>query len=208
MNARDTARKLEGIHNIESIKNILNISRQTAINYISELRRAGYVKTRYAYNHKRIYHISLMNKIGGESYYQIINSMSPIQLTESEVYKIYGRKPILEETLIYAIKTRKLRVILAALSLFKHINNWTLLSELARKNKVERKVGALYDLAKQTFKIRRMNKKYRETNLPKKVDKYAFIIHGFKSKDFIKIQDLWKIYIPFNKSDLTDYHIK
>lgn len=208
MNIRDTVKKLEGIHDIESIRSILNISRSTAISYVSELRKAGYVKTRYTHTHKRIYHISLINKVGGKSYYQIINSISPIQLTESEVYKIYGREPTLEETLIYAIKTGKLRVILAALSLFKHITNWTLLSELARKNKVERKVGVLYDLAKQTFKIRRMNKKYRETNLPKEADKYAYIIRGLKSRDFIKIQDLWKVYLPFNKSDLVDYHIK
>jgi len=32
-----------------------------------------------------------------------------------------------------------------------------------------------------------------------------FIIENFKSKDFIEIQKMWNIYVPFNKADLEAY---
>lgn len=205
MNIKKLVRKLEGIHDIQSVMNLLSVNRQTAINYVSKLRKEGYVKTKKISDLRRIYNISTQNKLGGKSYYEIINSVSPIKISEAEIYKIHGREPTFEETLIYALKTKKLRVILAALALFKHINNWTLLGYLARKNKVERKVGALYDLARTLIKIRRMSMKFRKSILPKSDDIYCYIIGGLKSKDFIGIQQKWRVYLPFNLSDLEVY---
>ncbi len=200
--------KLEGIQNIESVMSILKIKKSTAIKLISLLRKAGYVKTKQTSKKKRVYYISMQNKIGGKSYYDIINNYSPIKLSEAEIYKIYGREPSLEETLIYAIKTRKLRVISAAISLFKHINNWVLLYDLARKNQAERKVGALYDLSRKFIKTRRMSKKFRNSSLPSKEDKYIYIIEDLESKDFKEIEKTWKVYLPFNLSDLEEYKNK
>ncbi len=200
--------KLEGIHNIESIMLALKIKKSTAIKIISILRKNGYVKTKQTTKKKRIYYISRSNKIGGKSYYDIINTHSPIKLSESEVYKIYGREPSLEEVLIYAIKTKNLRVILAALYLFKRINNWSLLFDLAKKNKAERKVGILYDLSRKLMRTRRMNKNFRKKSLPDKNDKSIYIIEGLQSKDYKELQKIWKVYLPFNLSDLEDYKIR
>ena len=200
--------KLEGIYNIKSVMSILKIQKSTAIKVISILRKNGYVKTKQTNKKNRVYYISKFNKIGGKSYYDIINKHSPIKLSESEVYKIYGREPSLEETLIYAIKTKSVRVILAALSLFKYINNWTLLYNLAKKNQAERKIGALYDLSRKFMRTRRMNKRFIQNSLPKKEDGYIFIIDSLQSKDFKEIEKLWKVYLPFNSSDLEDYKLK
>jgi len=197
--------KLEGIHAIDSIMSILNVDKQKAIYYVHRLRKEGYVKTRAASNKTRIYYIYRKNKLGGKSYYEIINLYSPIKLAESAFYKIYGREPALEEALVYAIKTKKVRVITAALGLFKHIHDWTLLGELARKNHVERSVGALYDLSRKIMKTRRMSQKLRKSLLPDKDAKFAEMIEGFKSKDFKDIEELWKIRIPLNKADIEDY---
>lgn len=201
-------KKLEGIHTIESVMDILDVDKNKAIYYIYRLRKEGYVKTKASSDKKRIYYIYKKNKLGGKSYYEVINSYSPIKLTESSFYKVYGREPTLEETLIYAIKSKKIRVIIAALSLFKHINNWTLLGELARKNHVERSVGALYDLSRKIMKTRRMTKKLRNSILPSKNAKFTEMIEGFKSKDFNEIEETWKIRIPLNKEDLEEYMIK
>ncbi len=208
MNSAKLLSRLEGVHTIDSIMTKLGVSRATAYVYVSFLKKNNYVKVRMMSNKKRIYDISRRHQFGGESYVDIMNKYSPVKLSESEPYKIYGRAISLEETLIYAIKTKKLRFILASLSLFQHINNWKLLGELARKNHVERSVGILYDLARKFFKTRRMEGKFRNSILPSKDDKMVFMIDGLKSSYFKELETYWKVYLPFNKADMEDYDKK
>lgn len=205
MNKLQLINKINGVQTIQSIMKILDINRRQAIDQVSKLRKAGYVKTRRISNGKRIYHISKQNLIGGMSYYDVINKYAPVKLSESQIYKIYGRDPSLEETLIYAIKTKKLRVILASLNLFKHIKNWNLLKRLSKKNHVEKIVGALYDLSRKIMKTRRMSEQTRTSCLPPKNEKFTYIISGLKSKDFEDIEETWKVYLPFNLKDFEDY---
>ena len=205
MKTNELLKKLEGIQTIESVMDILKTSKKMSIYYLYRLRRNGYVKTRRLSNNKRAYNISLENKLGGNSYYEIINQFSPIKLTTQVVYKIYGKELSLEETLIYAIKTKSLRTILASLALFKKIDNWTELYHLAKKNHTERQVGALYDLARSIMKVRKMSPRFRNNSLPGEKDKFEDIIPGMKSGDFKNIEKTWKIYLPFNKKDLEEY---
>lgn len=134
-----------------------------------------------------------------------MNKYSPIKLATSETHKIYGKKPSLEKTLIYAIKTKDLRKILASLALFKKIKNWSLLYKLAKQNNLKREVGALYDLSRKIMRTRKMTKRFRNNSLPK-TSSYKYLIQGLKSKDFKEIEKTWKIYIPLNKQDLEDYN--
>ena len=205
MEKNELLQKLAGIQTIESVMDILKVGRRMAIYYLHRLRKEGYVKTRRQSNNRRVYNISLDNKLGGKSYYDIINQYSPIKISTPIIHKIYGKEPSLEETLIYAIKTKSLRTILASLTLFKKINNWVELYNLAKENHLERQVGALYDLARQIMKVRRMTNKFRSSALPKKEYKFEYVLPGLKSKDFVKIEKIWKIYLPFNKKDLEEY---
>src|SRR3989344_1077282 len=205
MKMADLTKKIEGIYMLESIMATLKVDRGTAMNYISKLRKEGYVKTKRTSSGKRVYNISRQNKIGGKSYYEVLNQISPIKLSESETYKVYGREITFEEILIYAIKSGKLRVVLASLALFKHINNWTLLAELSSKNRVQRQVCVLYDLGRSIMKVRKIGKQFLKTCLPKQDDKYVYIIPNLESKDFDEIQQKWKVYLPFNKGDLQEY---
>jgi DNA-binding Lrp family transcriptional regulator len=205
MNIKDLLKKLEGIQTINTVASILNTGKDKAIYHIHRLREQGYVKTKRLSSNKRVYNISFENRLGGKSYYDIINKISPVKISTSRVYKIYGKDITAEETLIYAIKTQSLRIILASLALFKKIDNWPLLYSLAKSNHIERQVGALYDLARKVIKTRKMPKRFRNNSLPKPEYQYAYVIPGLKSKDFNAIEDTWKIYIPFNKKDLEDY---
>ena len=202
MKTRDLLNKLEGIQTIETVMDALKLSREKAIYYIYRLREKGYVKTRRLENNKRAYNISFENRLKGVSYYEIINKYSPIKLVVPKTYNIYGKRPGLEETLIYALKTKSLRTILAALALFKEIDDWSNLYYLAKANHIERQVGALYDLARIFFKVRRMTKRFRNNTLPKKKYRFEYVILGLKSKDFGEIEKSWKIYLPFNKKDM------
>ncbi len=205
MNILILLRKLEGIHTIESITDILNVKKEKAIYYVHRLRKHGYVKTKVLSDKKRVYNISFTNKLGGSSYHEIINNNSPIKLAAKETYKIYGKEISFEETIIYAIKTKSLRTILTALALFKKIDNWTELYRLAKNNHIERQVSALYDLSRKIMKTRKMTKRFRNNSLPEKENKYRYVIEGLKSKDFKDIEKIWKIYLPFNKKDLEAY---
>src|SRR3989344_5276389 len=197
--------KLSGIQTIESVRDILHVSKPMAIYYIHRLRKNGYVKTRRQSNNHRVYSISIDNKLGGKSYFDIINMYSPIKISTSVTYQIYGKEPGLEEALSYAIKTRSLRTILASLALFKKISNWTRLYNLAKENHIERQVGALYDLSKKIMKVRRMTKRFRNYSLSQKKYRFEYVIPGLKSRDFIDIEKAWKVYLPFNKADLDGF---
>ena len=108
--------------------------------------------------------------------------------------------------LIYAIKQRDIRYLIASLALFRKIRNWSNLYKLAKKENLIREVAALYDIARLIIpKIRRMPKKFKNLAMPKKSGKYKYIVKQFSSKDFKGIEKKWKIFIPLNNVDLEDY---
>jgi len=205
MEKNELLQKLAGIQTIESVMDILEVDKEMAIYFLHRLRKEGYVKTRRQSNNRRVYNISIDNKLGGKSYYDTINQYSPIKISTPTIYRIYGKEPSLEETLIYAIKTKSLRTILASLALFKKISNWVELYTLAKENHIERQVGALYDLARHIIKVRRMTNKFRSSALPKEEYKFEYVVPELKSRDFIEIEKVWRIYLPFNKKDLEEY---
>ncbi|MBI2523591.1 hypothetical protein HYW19_04315 [Candidatus Woesearchaeota archaeon] len=198
-------KRLEGVQTIDSASNILKTNKPKTIYYLFRLRKEGYVKTKRLSDNKRVYSISFENKLKGTSYFEIINRYSPVKIATPITYKIYGKNPSLEETLVYSIKTGSLRTVLASLALFKKITNWSELYQLAKKNRIERQVGALYDLAKKIMRVRRMHDRFRNNALPNKDYNFEYTIPGLMSKDFRYIEKTWKIYLPFNKNDLSDY---
>lgn len=206
MNTNELIEKVNGVQTIESIKSTLNVDRTRAIYLIYRLRKRGYVITKQDSNNSRIYFISRQNKLGGTSYIDIINENSPVKLSSSEVYKIYGRPVSIEETIIYALKTHRLRYILASLGLYKKIRDWVELYRLAKKNDLVREVGALYDLVWNTFpRIKKMSRFFKHWALLKTEPNFRFIIPNLKSKDFSSIEEKWKVFIPFSSEDLKEY---
>ncbi len=206
MKTEELLEKINGMQTIQSIKKILGVSKNKAVYFVHRLRKESYVKTKYSSDKKRVYYISAENALGGTSYVDILNKHSPIKLSTTEVYKIYGRNVTIEETIIYAVKTRKIRYILASLWLFKYIKKWGELYQLAKKNNLEREIGSLYDLAVQKIpKMKKMNRKYRNNALPDKKDKYKEIVEGMKSKDYGKTEKTWKVYLPLNERDMVVY---
>src|SRR3989344_6912672 len=198
-------KKLEGVHTLQSVMSLLHVDKQKAIYYIHRLRKEGYVKTARATNNMRIYSISFENKLGGTSYEELLNAISPVKLSTGTVHRIYGKVPTTEEILIYALKSKSLRTILAALALFRKEMDWTLLYRLAKSNHCERQIGALYDLARTIMRTRHMTKRFRHLSLPNQQYAFAYTIPDLKSKDFQDIENQWRIHLPFNKSDLEAY---
>ncbi|MBI2545928.1 hypothetical protein HYV81_02000 [Candidatus Woesearchaeota archaeon] len=205
METRILLRKLEGVQTLKSARTILKIDKDKTIYYLYRLRKEGYVKTRKLSDNTRVYNISFENKLKGTSYYDIINKHSKVKISTPFTYKIYGKEPTMEETLVFAIKTGSLRTILASLALFQKITNWSQLYHLAKINRIERQVGALYDLAKKYMRVSRMPKRFRNNALPKKGYGFEYAIPGLSSKDFKRVEETWRVYLPFNKGDMHDY---
>jgi len=201
----EIAKKLRGLQTVSTIAKTLNIKKRTAINYAWKLRKNGYLTTSYARNKIRLYRIDpLRRKKTGYSLYNLINKYSKVKISAREDYIIHSNKePSVEEVLVRAIDTKEFRIVLASLGLFNKIKNWSRLKEFADRYKIGRQVGALYDVARKTMKVKRMDERTRKALLKSKSEK--FIIKNFKSKNFNDVERKWDVFIPFNKQDLEVY---
>lgn len=199
-------KKIEGINTIDLIQRKLNVKRNTAIKKIHELRKLGYVETSGGGKQPRLYRISRIKiqKIGNPGLYDVINRNSPIKLVKPYEHRIVNGKLSIEETIVRAIKTGDFRLILASLALFNKVKNWARLYNLAKKENIRRKIGALYEVAKKIIRVRKMNYKMMKLMLNAKNEE-KYIVKGIKSNDFKNIEKKWNVYIPFNMIDLMRY---
>lgn len=196
----EIAKKLEGLQTIESIMQLLKVKRKTAINYVSKLKKEGYVEYYSAGQNKRIYKISTINpQLKGDNIYEFINNYSKIKVNEPYRHVLHN-KLTAEEAIVLSLKSQNFKLILASLNLFSKVRNWKLLNETAKKEKVQRQIGALYDVARLFIKIRKMDKRTEKSMLKGKGEKYIY--DNIKTKDFFKIAKKWRVEIPFRKNDL------
>lgn len=204
----ELAKKLEGLQTVSSISKRLGIKRRTVINYVSKLRKNGFLKNHSGGRKIRFYIIDPLKRkeIGYPGIYEIINKNSRIGLVTNVKYMVHGRSLSIEEVIVEAIKTNDYRIILASLDLFRKIKNWSNLKKIAVKNKIGRKIGALYDVSKKFIRVRRMDFRTRKALLNSKIDN-KYIIKNLKGKlgDFKDVEKVWKVYVPFNKADLMRY---
>ena len=198
------AKMLEGIQTVFTVSKILNLNPRTSINYLSRLKKEGYIDRIYrGHNKIRTYHINGLKKIkiGYPSIYDIINKYSRVKITTKYKYISHKRLSV-EEALVEGIKSEQFRTILCALELFNYIN-WSKAFDLAKKKGIARNLGALYDMTRKVIIIKRMDERTRKALFISNGKK--FTIKNFKSRDFNDIEKLWRVYLPFNKQDLEVY---
>ncbi|MFO8016077.1 MAG: leucine zipper domain-containing protein, partial [Candidatus Woesearchaeota archaeon] len=131
MDTYKLAKDLEGMHTVKSASRELGVSRRTAINYISKLRKEGLVKTIYGRGKKRVYKISTTpEKEEGVNLYDVINKHSKVKISAPYRYIVH-KKITVEEVIARAVETGRFRLILASLGLFAHVRDWPGLLEAA-----------------------------------------------------------------------------
>jgi hypothetical protein len=203
MDWREMAMEREGLYTLESFSRAEGIKKETAVLYLHELRKRGFVRTMRGRGGGRIYDISSLSlrKMGSEGFYDVLNRNSPLKIREPFEHRVYGREMTIEEVIIEALKTRRSRIILASLGLFRKVRNWSMLYKLAKKEGLERHAGALYSMSRRLFRMKSMDDRIlRRMKEARAKDK--FMIQGLRSDDFQDIEREWGVYIPFNKSDL------
>ena len=198
--------KLEGLSTIELIAKKLNLKKNTAIKKIHELKKLGYVETSGGGKQPSLYRISRIKtqKIGNPGLYDVINKNSPIKLVKPYEHRVVGRSISIEEAIVLAVKSENFRLILASLALFNKVKTWSKLYELAKRENVRRKTGALYELTRKIMRARKMDDKTQKLLLSAKHEKKD-IIAGMHSEDFKDIEKKWNVHIPFNYNDLRRY---
>jgi hypothetical protein len=206
MESIQLAKMLEGINTLEMASKKLKVKKSTAIKIISKLRKEGFVETSGGGKQPRLYKISPIRTAGKEriGLYDVINKHSKVKIAEPFEHKVVDRNFGIERVLPLAVKIGEFRLVLASLGLFNLIKDWHNLCYYSKKYDVMRKIGALYDVARTCIRTRRMDERTRKALLNGK-DKKKFIVKPLKSEDFKEIENKWKVYVPFNKSDLMRY---
>lgn len=200
MEQNDILLKLEGLHTVETVAESLNIKNQSALNLISKLKKQGYVTTSGGHKQKRLYKITAKKqRKRDKGMFDIINRYSPMKLSpwyDHQVHGTYGP----EEALIDALQTQSFRVILASMKLFNHIADWPKLYKLAKEKKCWQKVGALYDISKMYFRVKKMPSRYQHQKFIKK----QFLIKRYNTteKIYYPIKSKWNVEIPFQIGDI------
>lgn len=189
-------KQIEGLRTINEISEIFKITRQSAINLISKLKKEGFVSTTGGRQQKRIYKITTYKQTESKGMFDLINKYSKIKVVPVFKHIVHGKYTV-ENALIDAIILKNRRTLLASLSLFNHVIDWGKLGILAKKFKIEVQVGCLYDLAKNNIKVRRIPKKLYES------------LKRMKSKKIVEITSEseildkeWNCKLPFSKEDL------
>lgn len=205
MKPEKLADRLRGMHTIESVAEELGITRDSALNTVSRLRKEGFVRTQGGGRQKRVYVISPMKDVKREtSMFDIINRYSRIKLVPLFRHAAYGRYTV-ENALVDAVVTRDFRTVLAALCLFNHVKDWKRLHSLARKKCVEKEVGALYETARTVIKTRRMPANILNS-MRRSAKRKTELIRGLRTdvEELERIGANWKVVIPFRKADLEE----
>lgn len=196
----NTLWKLEGLHTVETIAEELGITKQSALNLISRLKKEGHITAQGGGRLKRLYKVTIRKQLPREDgMFDILNRHSPMKLSQwfdHQVHGIYTE----EDALVDAIQTGSFRAILASLRLFNHIRDWAKLYNLAKKKDCWQQVGALYDVARMFFKIRKMPEKYNM----RKYTRLKYLIKKYKAKEkiFFPVKNKWKVEIPFRLGDI------
>lgn len=189
---------IEGLWTAELLAEELGYTRQSTINFLSKLKKQGHVTA--TGNKKRLYKITARKQLPRKpGMYDILNKYNPnFQIMPPFDHQAHYDYQV-ENALVDAVKTKNFRVLLATLKLFNNVKNWKKLYSLAKENDVWQEIGALYDVAKLFFRVRKMPEKYRKNTFRK-----WKLLTTIKKDYFPKIANQWKIYIPFNELSVRE----
>lgn len=163
---------IEGKYTLEDFAALLGIKKTSALNLLSKLKKQNRVTVSGGGRQKRIYTISRLPVKKTRGFYDIVNKYSKIKLVPKFRHYAHGRYTV-ENAIIDGILIGDSRTLEASSYLFKRVNDWKRLFELAKEKKVVKSVYKLYYKAKKSFKCRTMPKRYINSNKnPYKNDKH------------------------------------
>lgn len=150
----------EGKYTVETFAKEQGLTRQSALNLLSKLKRQGFVTVSGGGRQKRVYTLTRTRQQETNGFYDVVNKYSPDKLVPKFKHVVIGRYT-LEHALIDGIRIGDVRTLHATMHLFRHVTSWKRLFDLAKKHHVVERVHQLYAEARQTTKCKTMPKRYR-----------------------------------------------
>lgn len=150
-----------GKYTVETFAKTEGITRESALNKLSRLKKEGYVTASGGGPQKRIYTVHKKPQDTANGFYTLVNKYSPEKLAPKFKHKVMGNYTV-EHALIDGIKIGDTRTLEATQHLFRHVKNWKRLFGLAKKEGLHNEVLALYEKARQNTKVKRMPKRYKK----------------------------------------------
>jgi len=195
----DVVQRIEGLQTVATVQEALELKRQSAINLLSRLRKEGYVTSNGGGKQPRLYKVTRYRQLPRhKGMFDLLNKHNPrFKLAAWYDHQVHGRYTE-EDAILDAIDTESIRALLATLRLFNHVTDWPRLDWEAKRRGTWNRVGALYDVARLFFRVRRMPRRY----IPKEREQQALNAH-INRKNFPVIGQKWNVDIPFNEKDVA-----
>ena len=153
-----------GKYTVELYAQENSISRQSALNKLSGLKKKGFVKVSGGGKQKRIYTLYKRPVREPNGFYSIVNKYAKIKLTPEFEHYIYGRYTV-EDAIIDGLKIDNARTKIAVSNLFRHITDWTYLMHKAKGNNLLERLHEYYEYARKSTKCKRMPKRYMKESI-------------------------------------------
>ncbi|MGV8171760.1 MAG: hypothetical protein ACP5OA_03655 [Candidatus Woesearchaeota archaeon] len=148
-----------GKYTIERFAEENHLTRQSALNLLSKLKKRELVTISGGGKQKRIYTVHQLPKKKTNGFYDVVNKYSPEKLQPRFEHYVNGNYTI-EHAIIDGIRIGDTRTLEATKYLFRHVTNWKRLFNLARKGKIEKQVMTIYNKARETIKCKRIPQRY------------------------------------------------
>lgn len=145
------------LYSLESFQKEKNVSRQSAINLISRLRKEGKVVTTGGGKQPRLYKIYDRPIEYTNGLYDLVKKYTPISLVPRFRHYVYGKKYNVERAIVDLLNINDSRHHLAALFLMNNIKDW---SKFKNYNFDKELFLEIYELSRKTTKARKIPLNY------------------------------------------------
>lgn len=150
---------MEGKYTLERFAREKHISKASALNLLSRLKKENKVQVSGGGKQKRIYTITELPMKPTNGFFDIVNKYSPIKLVPEYDHYTYGKYTV-EHAIIDGLLINSERSKEAIMYLFRHVNNWRLLFDLAKKHNKNKELLKIYMQARKHTKVKAIPKRY------------------------------------------------
>ncbi|MBR9700556.1 hypothetical protein GOV11_01690 [Candidatus Woesearchaeota archaeon] len=148
-----------GRQTVETISKTKGITKQSAINLISRLKKKRLVSVSGGGRMKRIYTIHALPTEDPNGFYTVVNKYAKKKLIPKYMHYVHGKYSI-EDAIIDGLNISDARTKEATMHLFRHVTNWKMLFKKAKRNNKEKDLIKLYKAARTKMRVRKMPARY------------------------------------------------
>ncbi len=153
---------IQGKYTVELFAEEQELTRQSAINKLSKLKKQGYVQVSGGGKQKRIYTISNKKQREPNGFFRMLNKYSPEKIYPSFQHYVFGKYSVEKAIIDGLLIVKDIRIKHSMYYLFNHVKNWKKLFDLAKKYSLKKEVLELYYEARQIVRVKKIPARYEK----------------------------------------------